>query len=126
MVTVEERNQLEYLAEHKQKVKDRLRRLKVLDRFQQSEEWAALKGELEASIKGHEAGRDMLIEGDGDPIKAMLKITDAHAQIRAFRGVISDVEKASEKMAMLNQRSAEIKQRMDAIQNKHQKQGEQK
>ena len=120
-VSVEERRQLEQLVEYRGKVKDRIKRLQVLENGASTDFWKALKGELEACIKLHEAGRDMILESldPGDPIKSFIRAKDAASEIKAYKGVIADVEQASDKVAAMNQKSAELKQRIDEIQNKH-------
>lgn len=110
MMSVETKKQIARGKEAIRRHKDRIHRLSIIEKGRDGDFWKALAGEIQVSIEADEAQRDVLLENDNeeDPVKAYIKVKCLARAIRSYRGIKANVDLASDKVVMTNNKIAEI------------------
>lgn len=124
MLSYEARKQEERLLKSIEYREERVKRLEVLRKGASSPFWKALKADLEISIKTVQAQMDNLAEGNvelenekpGD-FKVAQRFWAGHK--RAYKGTVSDVEQAEDKIERINAEINEEKELLRQIRNSH-------
>ena len=117
MISLEDKRTLIDLKEAIRIGKERIRRLQVLKKGKESDFWKALRAEIEFAIKGEEGKRDNQLWKDEvrDVASEYVQIKGNGKAIRAFKGVIFNVDSADGKIDRLNEEIAEYNRRIQQI-----------
>lgn len=116
MMSVETKKQIARDRETIRRHKDRIHRLSIIEKGRDGDFWKALAGEIQVSIEANEAERDVILENDHDedPMKTHIRAKCLARSIRCFKGIKANVDQASDKVVLTNNKIAEIMKRIES------------
>ena len=123
MMPVETKRQIANAKDTVRRHKERLRRLSIIEKGQQSDFWKALAGEIDTSILANEAERDIILEAEHcteDPVRDFIRVKSISRAIRSYKGIKSVVDEAAVKMVSTNEKIAEINKRIEQAESANQ------
>lgn len=116
MIPKENLHHIEALEAKIDALKARIKRLSVIASGSKSPFWDALKEEIDLSIKANKYVSDNLLESDGlqdrTPEETLILLKERAHAVRAYKGILANVDKAEDKMRKCND---DIKECNEAI-----------